>query len=82
MSLRRARASAYGAVALIGVAAVVFTSPLPRAASMPTAQMTSRVPSSRWRERYDTLGSRESLVAVLGRSGLSAASAQIGRAHV
>lgn len=76
MSLRRARAIAYGVVALLGVAAVVFTSPLPRAASMPAAEVQSRGPSVDSRERFDTLGQRETLVSVLGRGGLSATAAR------
>ena len=76
MSLRRARAIAYGVVALFGVAAVLFTSPLPRAASLPAAQRVAGVASSASRVRYDTLGERETLVAVLGRAGLSAPAAR------
>jgi murein DD-endopeptidase MepM/ murein hydrolase activator NlpD len=73
----RTRAIAYGAVALFALGAVVLTKPLPRAAKLPALAMRAQVPApSTWRERFDTLGSRETLVAVLGRAGIPAREAR------
>ena len=78
MSFGRARAIAYGAMALFGVAAVAITSPLPRASELSavttsaergSADAASGVAGKR--QRFDTLGARETLVTVLGRAGLS-----------
>jgi murein DD-endopeptidase MepM/ murein hydrolase activator NlpD len=73
MSHRWARAIAYCAVALLGAAAIFFTNPLPPNSTRPAAEvLTAAQPQEhRWRERNDTLGSGETLVAVLARGGLS-----------
>ena len=79
MSLGRARAIAYGAMALFGVTAVMMTSPLPSASALPalaTRGHSQTRPAAAWRERFDTLGSRETLVGVLGRAGLPARDAR------
>jgi murein DD-endopeptidase MepM/ murein hydrolase activator NlpD len=70
MSLRRTRAIAYGVVALLGVAAVLFTRPLPPVAHKPGDLLSEVVPNP-WRERHDTVGRGESLASVLARGGLS-----------
>lgn len=76
-SLRRIRAIAYGAMALFIVATVVFTRPLPRARDLPALSLqTTQTVSVVWRERFDTLGQRETLVTVLGRGGIKAADAR------
>ncbi len=70
MSLRKARAIAYGVVALLGVAAVLYTRPLPPRA--PAAEVLSQTPRDNpWRVRYDTVKSGESLASVLARGGVS-----------
>jgi len=72
MSQGKARAIAYGVVALFGVAAVLFTKPLPpgpRAASVLTPAATPVRPP--WRERHDTVRTGETIVGVLARGGLS-----------
>jgi murein DD-endopeptidase MepM/ murein hydrolase activator NlpD len=72
MSFRKARAIAYGVVALLGVAAVFLTSPLPPAATQPAGEVLSKAHTEhRWRERHDTLGRGESLVSVLARGGVT-----------
>jgi murein DD-endopeptidase MepM/ murein hydrolase activator NlpD len=72
MSLRRARAIAYGVVALLAVAAVLFTRPLPPAANRQAAEVFSPEREvNRWRDRHDTVARGESLVSVLARGGLS-----------
>ena len=72
MSLRLARAIAYGAVALLGVAAILFTRPLPYAANQPPGEVLSKNPEANpWRVRHDTLGRGESLFSVLARGGVS-----------
>jgi murein DD-endopeptidase MepM/ murein hydrolase activator NlpD len=72
MSLRQARAIAYGVVALLGVAAVLFTRPLPPAANRPAGDVLSpERAANRWRDRHDTVGRGESLINVLARGGLS-----------
>lgn len=72
MSFRRARAIAYGVVALLAVVAVSFTNPLPSRATRPAGEVLSAAHvEHRWRERNDTLGRGESLVSVLARGGLS-----------
>jgi murein DD-endopeptidase MepM/ murein hydrolase activator NlpD len=72
MSLRRARAIAYGVVALLGVAAVLFTHPLPPRANTPAGEILTQGHTDHlWRERHDTVGRGESLVSVLARGGLS-----------
>ena len=75
-SLSRARAIAYGAMALFGVATVALTRPLPRIAAATVARAEPPQRSSR-RVRHDTLGPRETLVQVLARSGLSATEARV-----
>jgi murein DD-endopeptidase MepM/ murein hydrolase activator NlpD len=70
MSVRRTRAIAYGVVALLGVAAVFFTKPLPSAA--PAGEiLTPEHAEHLWHERRDTIGRGESLVSVLARGGVS-----------
>src|SRR5687768_595843 len=72
MSLRLARAIAYGAVALLGVAAILFTRPLPYAAHQQPGEVLSKKPEANpWRVRHDTLGRGESLFSVLARGGVS-----------
>lgn len=70
MSLRRARAIAYSAVALLGVTAVVFTKPLPRRNPAGEILSDSHV-EHRWREKHDTVRRNESLASVLARGGVS-----------
>jgi murein DD-endopeptidase MepM/ murein hydrolase activator NlpD len=68
----RTRAIAYGVVALFGVAAVLFTTPLPRRANTPAAEVLSAEHEAHlWREHHDTVRSNESLAKVLARGGLS-----------
>jgi len=74
-SLSRARAIAYGAMALFGVAAVTFTRPLPRVA-VATVTRAAVPQQGAKRVRHDTLGRRETLAQVLGRAGLSATEAR------
>src|SRR5688572_12349922 len=72
MSQGKTRAIAYGVVALFGVAAVLFTKPLPpgpRAASVLTPAAAPVLPP--WRERHDTVRTGETIVGVLARGGLS-----------
>jgi murein DD-endopeptidase MepM/ murein hydrolase activator NlpD len=72
MSVRRTRAIAYGVVALLGVAAVLFTKPLPPAARTPAGEvLTVAHTEHMWRERRDTIGRGESLINVLARGGVS-----------
>src|SRR5438477_10602662 len=73
MSLRRARAIMYSVVALLAVAAVLFTRPLPSRSNVPAGAVLSkdRTPPSPYLERYDTVGQGESLISVLGRGGVS-----------
>ena len=85
MSLRQARAIAYGVVALLAVAAIYLTKPLPPRANQPAGEiLTERHTAHLWSERYDTVGRGETLVSVLARGGLSEVIAreEIGRAHV
>ncbi len=76
MSLSRTRAIAYGVVALFGVAAVVFTKPLPPRDAKPGDVLTRQDPRPRWRERHDTLGRGDNLMALLARGGLGKAIAR------
>ncbi|MGH7678096.1 MAG: M23 family metallopeptidase [Gemmatimonadaceae bacterium] len=72
MNHRWARAIAYGAVALLAVAAILFSNPLPSTSTRPAGEVLSAEHEAhRWRERNDTLGKGETLVAVLARGGLS-----------
>lgn len=71
MKFRWARAIAYGVVALLAVAAILFTKPLPDEANRPAAEVLTKHDGPRWRERHDTLGSGESLYSVLARGGVS-----------
>ena len=72
MSLRWVRAIAYGVVALLGVAAVLFTSPLPPRALRPAGEVLSEAHEAhRWNDRHDTVGRGESLASVLARGGVS-----------
>lgn len=75
MSLRRTRAIAYGVVALLGVAAIVFTRPLPPNTGKP-GDVLSIETGPRWRERHDTLGRGDNLMALLARGGLGRAIAR------
>jgi len=85
MSQGKARAIAYGAVALFALGAVLVTRPLPRAGGLPVLAMRGQLPpqaSARAvRERFDTLGTRETLVGVLGRAGLPAKEARLALAN-
>lgn len=72
MSSRWARAIAYGVVALLAVAAVLFTKPLPDEANRPAGEVLSKQ-SPGWRVRHDTLARGDNLMALLGRGGLSQA---------
>jgi murein DD-endopeptidase MepM/ murein hydrolase activator NlpD len=78
MSQGRTRAIAYGAVALFALGAVVITRPLPRASGLPAlaTRAQTTVPTT-VRQRFDTLGSRETLVHVLGRAGIPARDARV-----
>jgi murein DD-endopeptidase MepM/ murein hydrolase activator NlpD len=72
MQLRGARAITYGVVALLAVAAILFTRPLPSSANRQPGELLSASHAERrWRERNDTLGQGDNLMAVLGRAGLS-----------
>src|SRR4051794_36039161 len=71
MSLRWARAIAYGAVALLAVVAVALISPLPPRAAQPAGEILSAEHAEHMRERRDTVGRGESLVSVLARGGVS-----------
>lgn len=75
MSLRRTRAIAYGVVALLGVAAILFSKPLPPRDTKP-GDVLSMDTGPRWRERHDTLGRGDNLMALLGRAGLGRSIAQ------
>jgi murein DD-endopeptidase MepM/ murein hydrolase activator NlpD len=70
MSLRWARATAYGVVALLAVIAIKYMNPLPPRVP-PAEVLVSQQDAPRWRERNDTLGARETLMQVLARGGLS-----------
>ena len=72
MSIRGARAIAYGAVAVLAVVAVVFISPLPPRANTPAGEiLTEDHAEHMLNERHDTVGKGESLVSVLARGGVS-----------
>ena len=72
MSLRRARAIMYSVVALLAVAAVLFTRPLPPRSNTPAGEILSTIHDTHpWLERYDTVGQGESLIGVLARGGVS-----------
>jgi murein DD-endopeptidase MepM/ murein hydrolase activator NlpD len=72
MSLKSARAIAYGVVALLAVAAIYLTKPLPPRANQPVGEILSQEhPAHLWSERYDTVGRGETLVSVLARGGIS-----------
>jgi len=71
MSLRWARAIAYGVVALLAVAAILFTKPLPEDAHRPPGEVLTAQRAPGWRVRHDTLGRGESLFNVLARGGVS-----------
>jgi len=73
MSLRRTRAIAYGVVALLGVAAVLFTRPLPPRETRPGDVLVKEEARPQWRERHDTLGRGDNLMALLARGGLGRA---------
>ena len=69
----KARAIAYGVVALLGVAAVYYTEPLPShpPAAAVLAGPAEPIVKNPWRERHDTIHSGETIVGVLARGGLS-----------
>ena len=69
----KARAIAYGVVALLGVAAVYYTEPLPSSppAAAVLAEPAEPIIKNPWRERHDTIHSGETIVGVLARGGLS-----------
>lgn len=73
MSVRRARAIAYGVVAVLAVVAIVFTRPLPPEAMPPAGEVITQglaaVP--RWNEREEQVGRGENLYSVLARGGVS-----------
>jgi murein DD-endopeptidase MepM/ murein hydrolase activator NlpD len=71
MSGKVFRAIAYGAVALLAVAAILFTRPLPSAPAPVADVLSAARAEDLWRDRYDTLRTGETLVGVLARSGLS-----------
>lgn len=77
MSHRWARAIAYGAVALLAVAAILLTRPLPPSSNRPAGEVLSAAHEvHRWRERHDTLSKGDNLMALLARGGLSQAIAR------
>ena len=69
----KARAIAYGVVALLGVAAVFLTKPLPpRAPAGAVLSEAAAVPVlNPWREHHDTVRRGETIIGVLARGGLS-----------
>src|SRR5436190_2556595 len=71
MSLRGARAIAYGVVALLAVVTVLFISPLPSRSNQPAGEILSEQHEAHVNERHDTVGKGETLVSVLARGGLS-----------
>lgn len=71
MSLRGARAIAYGVVALLAVVAIAFISPLPPRAAQPAGEILSAEHADHIRERHDTVGRGETLISVLARGGVS-----------
>ncbi|MGH7637461.1 MAG: M23 family metallopeptidase [Gemmatimonadaceae bacterium] len=73
MQHRKARAIAYGVVALLGVAAILFTKPLPPRppAGAVFAGPPAPPPAPPWREKHDTIRYGETIVGVLARGGLS-----------
>jgi murein DD-endopeptidase MepM/ murein hydrolase activator NlpD len=73
MSQRKARAIAYGVVALFAVAAVLYTEPLPSRAPVAAvlSQPVEPIIKNPWRERHDTVRSGETIIKVLARGGLS-----------
>src|SRR5436190_19344087 len=81
MSLRGARAIAYGVVALLAVVTVLFISPLPSRSNQPAGEILSEQHDAHVNERHDTVGKGVTLVSVLARGGLSDLSArEVGRA--
>ncbi|HYC51398.1 MAG TPA: M23 family metallopeptidase [Gemmatimonadaceae bacterium] len=73
MSHGKARAIAYGVVALLGVAAVLFTKPLPPRTPVAEALLAGVAAPviNPWRERHDTVRRGETIISVLARGGLS-----------
>ena len=71
MSHGKARAIAYGVVALLAVGAVLFTKPLPPRAPVAEALAQQTPVENPWRERHDTVRSGETIIKVLARGGLS-----------
>jgi murein DD-endopeptidase MepM/ murein hydrolase activator NlpD len=71
MSLRGARAIAYGVVALLAVVAIVFISPLPPRSNQPAGEIISEQHEAHVNERHDIVGKGETLVSVLARGGIS-----------
>jgi len=71
MSLRGARAIAYGVVALLAVVTVLIISPLPSRSNQPAGEILSEQHEAHINERHDTVGKGETLISVLARGGLS-----------
>ena len=72
MSLRRARAIAYGVVAVLAVGAIVFIKPLPPEAVPPAGEVLAQGdPGPRWTEREEEVRRGENLFTVLARGGVS-----------
>ena len=72
MSLKRARAIAYGVVAVLAVVAIIFTKPLPPASMPPAGEViTQGLTAPLWSERHDTVARGETLAEVLARGGIS-----------
>jgi murein DD-endopeptidase MepM/ murein hydrolase activator NlpD len=71
MSLRGARAIAYGVVALLAVVTILYIRPLPARSNQPAGEILSEQHASHISERHDTVGKGETLVSVLARGGLS-----------
>ena len=70
----KARAIAYGVVALFGVAAIMYTKPLPPrppAGAVLADVAPPALVKNPWRERHDTVRSGETIIKVLARGGLS-----------
>ena len=77
MSLRRARAIAYGVVAVLAVVAIVLMKPLPPEATPPAGEVISQgFAAPQWSEREEQVKRGETLMNTLARGGLSSLIAQ------
>ena len=77
MSLRRARAIAYGVVAVLAVVAIIFMKPLPPEATPPAGEVISQgFAAPQWSEREEQVKRGETLMNTLARGGLSSLIAQ------